>query len=425
MLELKKRNGIYYIRGTVHFGKDRRSVYESTGIRIGERGAIGTARRVLENRKAQILEELEHGPQSQTTFAQVADRYLTKRRARLIEENPLFDPRAPDPVGEQIVEFIDWLEARGHAETSIGKLPQDEMDAFFQWRHIDRGNTLATAQKHASSIIAVLNDAAKAKLCTKDFPRPDLGKARRRIRPILDKWFEPGEVAWMLGNAPTHFQPTVAMLLATGRRTADIAWLARPGRFDKTKHSGELILEQGKERIYLGLTKNGEPMETYLPDWLLPILHGHLARRMDRHPELFLTDKGEPYLRPRVQSGGVFRKAWGTLVYRLAVELLLRAWLDHAPGSTERAHLISRSKIVRQATPHWCRHNIGSWAPDDAAAMDHGGWLDPRMAKRYRHVRPERGKQIANSLGFAPTQSPDIGAESVQPLALNKNKLAK
>lgn len=417
MLKLVNRKGVWYLRGTVALGTDSQRVYESTRLRVRDTGSKKAAQEYLETRQTEIRQTLQHGPESQVTFAIAAHRYIQRRRARLIEDNPRFDPEAPDPTAELAAEIADYLAGRGRGAVPLRGLTADEITGFFRTRHLDRGNKLITARRHAAVYIAIMNMAVQEGWADTGFPRPDLGNYDRQIKPVVGKYFEAPEIAWMLANAPTHFHPVLALGLATGRRTSDLAWLARPGRYDETRHSGELRMQQGQEHIYLGRTKNGKAKVTYLPAWLLPILHGYLARRQDRHPELFLTDRGLPYSRPRKQHGGVFKKVFGTLMRNLTRHLLLDA-RTRPIGSPERRHLISRARTVRHATPHWFRHNAASHiylnGGSDADAMDHVGWQDTKMAARYRHMMPERGKDIANRLDFGIGAAVEDGAKPVQ-----------
>ncbi len=419
MLKLTKRAGIYYLRGSVSVGNDSRGVYESTRIRIRDPGARQRAQAFLEKRRAEILSQIQDGPQAKVTFAVAANRYILRRRPKLIEDNPRFDPTAPDAVALQAQEIVDHLESLNRASVTLKSLTRDDINSFFRDRHLARGNSLSTARRHASVYIAIMNMAVKEGWTDSGFPRPDLGDYDRHTKPIVGKYFEADEIAWMIENAPEHFRPIVALGFATGRRTGDLAWLSRPGRYDETVHSGELRMTQGEEHIFLGRTKNGKAKTTYLPQWLLPILHAHLARRADSFDELFLTDKGLPYKRPKVQGGGVFKRAFGTLIYRLTLHLLLEA-RRHPVNSPERAHFVRRSQVVRQATPHWFRHNAASHiyrnGGGDADAMDHLGWDDHRMAARYRHMSPERGRALANSLDFGIGTETEKRAKSVQSL---------
>lgn len=418
MLKLTKRAGIYYLRGTIAVGKTRRNLYESTGLRVRDAGSKDHAQTYLETRRQEILAQIQNGPENCVTFAEAMDCYIDRRIARLKERNPRFDQKQPDSEIDQALEISLYLESKGIARLPLGKLTQAHIDGFFHERHMAKGNSLATARRHASVYYAIMNMAVRKGWAPPTYPRPDLGEYDQISQPIVGKYFEPPEIHWMIENAPEHFRPIVAMGFATGRRTSDLAWLARPGRYDPVKHSGELIMAQGNERIFLGYTKNGKPHETFLPDWLLPILHAHLARRSDRYPELFLTNREVPYQRPKGrQRGGVFKRAFNTLVYKLAVHLLVEA-RQYPVRSAERMHMVKRSRVVRQATPHWFRHNAASHmyakGRDDSAVMDHVGWEDPRMAKRYRHNSPERGKGLANSLDFGMVEAAEERAKSVQ-----------
>lgn len=415
-LKIKERAGVYYLRGTVQAGKRKSGpIFETTGIRVGERGTKARADQIRIRRESEIITELLHGRKATVTWIEAATAYCERRQQHLSQTKPRFDPKAPDDTAGIVLQLTDFFQSRGKDSAPLTSLTKADLNTYFQVRHFDRGNKLSTAKRHETIYKAVMNFAVKEWSFDSNFPKPDLADYDPLKNPVVDKYFEAEEIQWMLSNAQDHFRPILALGIATGRRTGELAFLARPGRYDEATHSGELRLDKGREYLFLGYTKNGDPKITPLPDWVLPILVKSLNERTDRHTVLFLTNRGEPYKRPKQQGGGPFKKTWKTLKLNLALFLLMEA-RKHPPRSPERQHFIRRSHIVRKSTPHWMRHNAASHLMmndlSDSGIATHMGWRDPRMIQRYAHMSPSRGKQIANMLDFSVIEG---GAKSVQP----------
>lgn len=414
-LTIKERAGVYYLRGTVQAGKRKSSpIYETTGIRVGQPGAKGCVDQIRIKRESEIIAELLHGRKSTVTWIEAAAAYCERRQRKLSQTNPRYDPEAGDDTAGIVLEITHFFQSRGKDCSPLTDLTGEDLNAYFQARHFDRGNALSTAKRHETIYKAVMNFAVKEWAVDGNFPVPDLAEYDPLKKPVVDKYFEANEIQWMLANAQPHFRPILALGIATGRRTGELAFLARPGHYDETIHSGELRMDQGREYLFLGYTKNMDPKITPLPDWVLPIMQDLLDARTDRSAALFLTQRGVAYKRPKNRRGGTFKRTWLTLRRGLVIHLLLEA-RKHPPRTAARRDLARRSQIVRHATPHWFRHNAASHLMmgdlSDSGIATHMGWRDPRMVQRYAHMSPSRGKQVANMLDFTVVAG---GAKSVQ-----------
>lgn len=412
------RNGILYLRGTIKAGKKSRSIYESSGIREGDANSKERFNTYRIKREAEILDELIYGKKATVTWTQAAASYCERRHKRLVAQGR--DPEAPDEEAARVLEITDFFRARGCADRPLKDLTRTDVDAYFEWRHLSRGNKLVTAKRGESSYCCVMNIAVREGWIDPNYPRPSLPDYDYFAKPIIGKWLYPEEVMMFVDLAPPHLRPLVATLFGTGRRGGELPFISRRWPdYDDQQGTG-LCLDEGREHIYLGRTKNGEPKLVSLSDWVVIEIKSWLEKRTDDHDALFLTDKGKPYKRPRRQRGGLFKTAWNRLRRRVAAELLLMA-REQPLQSSARRKLIERSHILRRATPHWGRHNAASHLKmkdvSDAAGSEYLGWSDARMFRKYGSNNMEQAKRLANMLDFAALAD---GAKTVQKKKLGK-----
>jgi site-specific recombinase XerD len=134
---------------------------------------------------------------------------------------------------------------------------------------------------------------------------------------------------------------------------------------------------------------------------------------------LFLTDEGIPYAKLKRQSGFQTKTAWRNLRERVAKVVLRLARLKRHQAKlldgTEREEMISkaqelegRGEVLRSVTPHWGRHNLASHAfikgLDTEKVRRLGNWQTDAMVRRYQHLKPEFGKELANVVEFPKTR---------------------
>lgn len=398
----------YYLRGTVStsLSSEARSVYESTGIRVGSPNALRLAEEIRLRREKQIYQELIHGPESLTTFAEAAAAYARTRHERRKLEDPQ-NADLPDKEVEYVLKWATFFRSKGVADIPLREfLPKcaDLIAEYFQVMHAAKGNKLSTMRREANVYCAVMSFAADQKMIGNDYPKPKLPNQDVLNEPI-NKWLYEREIDLFYKLAPAHLRMFVAGLFATGIRGGELIFVSRRAPTPHSRTSTGLILESGHEAIHLGRTKNGAANTRSLPDWYVRMLNDYLAKREDSHDALFLTHEGKPYTRPRRQRGFIVKTAWKNLRSRVAalIERLARL-KDHQGNDRDAARLRGRASYVMTVTPHWGRHNVASHmtmngSPDHEVQLA-GGWRTAAMVKRYQHLAPEHVKKVANNLGY-------------------------
>lgn len=411
----------FYLRGTVKAGKRSRSVYESTGIGAGEPGARERAEEIRLRREGEIYHELLHGPQAVVTFTEAAAGYGDKRARERVARNPALAGR-PDKEMEYVAKWVRFLRARGVADIPLEEFcasGTEHLDAYFAELHIAKKHKLSTMHRERDTYQAVMNFAVSKKWAPADYPMPELPEWDIARQPV-NKWLYPEEIRLFILLAPKHLRLYVAGVFATGNRGGELIFISRRfPNYDDRNGTG-LCLDPGFEHVYLGWTKNGEPLIKPLPDWWVEMIKVSLAARTDSHDALFLTDDGVPYKRPRRQRGFIVKTAWlalrrrvAAVVYRLAKQKARQAecLLAANPRSQEAVklrleaeRLTGRAGQCLRVTPHWGRHNAASHVLKHGGskldAKRVGGWRSDRMLERYTHLSPEAGKALANQLDF-------------------------
>jgi site-specific recombinase XerD len=100
------------------------------------------------------------------------------------------------------------------------------------------------------------------------------------------------------------------------------------------------------------------------------------------------------------------------VILRLARRKLHQAKMLHGGQREEMIskaqELEGRAEVVRSVTPHWGRHNLASHAfikgMDTEKVRRLGNWQTDAMVRRYQHLKPDFGKELANVVEFPKTK---------------------
>jgi hypothetical protein len=404
-VEVPKGRGFWYIRGTVHAGKRSRSVYESTGIGAGDPRGRYKAEKVKEKREPQLIQEVLTDPLERVTFTEAAADYGAGRERDRIARNPALKGQ-PDKEMEYVAKWVTFLRARGLADIPLTEMCTKAAPAlatYFDEKHIQKGNKLSTMHREADTYHTVMNHAAGKGWAPEKYPRAQLPDYDILEQPV-NKWLYPEEIRLFIRRAPKHLTLFTAGVFATGVRGGELLFVSRRRPSYQPNTTG-LSLEPGQEHIFLGYTKSGKPIIRALPDWWVEMIHQALSFRTDAHDALFLTETGEPYLRPRKQRGFLVKTGWRPTRERVAAVIERLARRRMAAGDHRGAQrLRQRATICREVTPHWGRHNAASHllmkGRSKGDAKRAGGWSTDKMLQRYEHLSPEANKAMANELDF-------------------------
>jgi hypothetical protein len=407
-VEVPKGRGFWYIRGTVHAGKRSRSVYESTGIGAGDPRGRYKAEKVKEKREPQLIQEVLTDPLERVTFTEAAADYGAERERERIARNPALKGQ-PDKEMEYVAKWVTFHRARGLADIPLTEMCTKAAHAlatYFDEKHIQKGNKLSTMHREADTYHTVMNHAAGKGWAPEKYPRAQLPDYDILEQPV-NKWLYPEEIMLFIRLAPKHLTLFTAGVFATGIRGGELLFVSRRRPSYQPNTTG-LSLEPGQEHIFLGYTKSGKPIIRALPDWWVEMIHQALSVRTDAHDALFLTETGEPYLRPRKQRGFLVKTAWRPTRERVAAVIERLARRRAAAGDHRGAErLRQRAAICREVTPHWGRHNAASHllmkGRSKGDAKRAGGWSTDKMLQRYEHLAPEANKGMANELDFGKT----------------------
>ncbi|HVJ31589.1 MAG TPA: tyrosine-type recombinase/integrase [Terriglobia bacterium] len=396
----------YYLRGTVKAGQRSRSVFESTGIRVGSAGAQQKANEIRLQREAKIYRELIHGADAVVTWSEAAAHYCEKRHLKRVARNRALADM-PDKEAEYVLKLTSYFRRKAIDNIPLADFCDQvgpHLAAYFKEKHIAKGNKLPTMTRERDTYCAVMNEAVRQKWVRQDFPQPDLPEYRATEIPV-NKWLYDDEIRLLIRLAPKHLKLFVAGIFATGRRGGEVIFMSRR-RPDYNDPAGTgLSLEPGHEHFYYGHTKNGRPIIAPLPDWYVAMLSAYLASRTDKHDALILTEKKQPYKRPKKQRGFIVKTAWRSMTRKASAVLLKRSTRAARAGDLIAAErLRERSQILLEVTPHWGRHNAASHVlmqgMSERQAQRRGGWESAKMMRRYEHLSPEFNKEMANALDF-------------------------
>jgi hypothetical protein len=183
---------------------------------------------------------------------------------------------------------------------------------------------------------------------------------------------------------------------ASKRKTKSKMRLSSASRRNSPGH-GPRFLAEGREHIYLGRTKNGQPKIVWLNDAAAKAVRFCLVGRDDEHDALFLTNRGTPYSRGKNVAGNAIKTAFNNAKER-AAKIIEASVNEGGWGDKERA------RVLRTVTPHWARHNLTSHLlaakQSKDSIKDDLGWSSIDMVERYGHDMPGLGKSRANLVQF-------------------------
>lgn len=332
MFKLKRRGGVWYVRGTVGPAHSRKSVYESTGTSDRTRAEAYRARR-----EAEAWDSSFHGDRAVVTFAHAAASYAEQRQ-----------PRERDRTS------LAKLVAHFGARTMLKDVGQAAIDRAIAALYPDA----APATKLRAVIIpvtAVLNHAARRGWCQPPkFERPAQPRGRTA-------WLTPGQAKALLDATAGHLRPLLLFYLCTGARASealDLQWS------DVDLTAATCVFRD---------TKTGRDRIARLPPAAVIALanlkhrDGHVFRRPGRKA----VPLGAPYASKDRDEGGQFKTAFR--------------------GACRRAGLVDAEgrPII---TPHGLRHTWATWfqaVTRDPLRLKHeGGWASLSMVERYAHLAP-------------------------------------
>jgi integrase len=200
-------------------------------------------------------------------------------------------------------------------------------------------------------IIAVLNRAARSKLC----PKPII--ARPKDPPGRDRWLRHEEAERLIAAASPHMRGLVVFLFATGARLGEVLWL-------DWQH---VDLAGGQVRFVHNpaegfRTKTGKSRSVPLHPRVIEELAALKARHGGRGA-VFRTHHGKPYARRKDYEGGQIHVAWNAMC--------------------ERAGILNFH-------PHDCRHTWATWHYMKRRNLNElkelGGWASFEHLERYTHL---------------------------------------
>jgi len=200
-----------------------------------------------------------------------------------------------------------------------------------------------------------------------------------RIEPAeTNKWLYPHEIKLLYDCAAHHLKPLIAVYATTGCRVSEIIHL----------EVRNFILAPGRERVILGVTKNGSQYSKALHPWAGQVMRDWLGSR--QKGAAFLTQKGQPYESHGGKFGGHIKTSFKTAKTK-AAEILKE------DGHTDRA------VVMLKVTPHWLRHSFASFllqsGADVKTAMEAGGWKSVQLfVKTYGHLAPNAAEEAARKL---------------------------
>ncbi len=403
-LKLKAYKGRphYYLRGTVKANRKRVRIYETTGIRIGSPGAKARADELRLRREAELLEELTSGkPPQDLTWNEIAALYCEAHALDRASRRSDLDGTT-DPEAGYVLRLTDFLATRKVANRPIRELKINDVQAYFN-QHL-RGSKLSYLHRCRNNYLAVMNWAVKEKHCGADYPMPQLPKYEPRAAKV-NKNLPLAVIELFVKFAPKHAKLLFDTIFDTGLRGGELLFINRTEPDDDEPRRSGLRLDEGKEQIHLGVTKDGEAVTRSISARLARRMRDELGKRKDAYDALFLTDKGVPYKRANVQRGFQYRTAWKSTRVRVVAELARRLDLAKQRGDAAKVlELGNWIKAAERATGHWGRHSMISRAVlqgmSDRQIMAVSGHRSPQMIARYSHLRDDDSKELAEMVSL-------------------------
>lgn len=309
----------WVVRGTVR------------GIRVEE--STGTDKRsvaedIRVKREAELLEQSIHGRRATVTFAEAALSYIQSGGRNKTGGEVRFLKPVLKHFGTMPLARIDLDEIeRGAAKVFPKAAPSTRNRQFI------------------TPAVAVIRHAAERKWC-----EPLI--VRRPTAPAgVVRWITVAEADRLIDACADHLKPLVTTMLLTGARIGELLWL-------DWKH-----IDLNRSHMTLPKTKNGEPRGVPLASRVVAAL----ANLKHREGEVFRTDDGTPYRRPK-----------------RAGDTSAGSRIDTAFKAACRRAEISNFRV------HDCRHTWATWHymanRDLGSLMRLGGWKSEKMVLRYAHV---------------------------------------
>jgi integrase len=398
-LKIKTYKGrpYYYLRGTIKANRKRARIFESTGIRVGSANALSQAKELRLRREAEILEELISGKRKdELTWIEIAALYCREHALRRISKRPELAGTI-DPEAGYVLRLTDFLKTRRLADRPVGALKYEDIQAYFNDGL--QGKELSYLHRCRNSYRAVMNWAVENEHCSPGFPMPELPEYDPR-KIAVNKNLALEIIDLFIQFAPPHAKMLFQTMFETGLRGGELLFLNRtPPEAKRPRRSG-LCLEEGKEHIYLGVTKDGKAMRRIISSQLANALRAYVGERTDAHDTLFLTDKGVPYQPSKTQRGAQYRRAWNSTREKVLQELKDRLNIAQAEGNKARqGQLAAWIAECEHATGHWSRHSMISRAVlqgvSDRMIMSLSGHRSPQMIARYAHLRDDDARILA------------------------------
>jgi integrase len=328
MLKLvqRPRSPNWVMRGTVRGV----SVEESTGV-VNRKAA----EEILAKRQVEILTESVWGKTATVTFAHAVTDYL---------EHGAGDKRFLAPL------------LKHFTTTLLREIDQHAIDLAAKKLYPKAGPATRNRQVFTPAS-AVLRHAARKGWCA----TPTL--ARPKQPNGIVRWLKVDEAERLIESSARHLRPIVIFLLGTGARAGEALWLDWAN------------VDLDKRQATFRKTKNGEARSVPLHGRVIEAL----AALPHREGDVFRTDEGKPYTRPRGEA-------------------------DRSAGS--RIHTAFASACRRAAITkfrvHDCRHTWATWhyqANRDLASLQAlGGWKTVSMVLRYAHTNVSGHAQSIENL---------------------------
>ena len=416
-LKLKqyKNRPHYYLRGTVKANRKRVRIFETTGIRIGSPGAKAKAEELRLRREAQLFEHLTTGKPSQDpSWNEVAALYCEARARERVSKRPELEGTT-DPEAGYVLRLTDFLVTRKAAHRPISELKIEDVQDYFN-KHL-RGKELSYLHRCRNNYLAVMNWAVKNKYREAPYPMPALPDYDPRKMEV-NKNLPIPVIKLFVKFAPKHASLLFNTIFDTGLRGGELLFINRTKRDEQNLRRSGLDLKEGKEKLLLGVTKDGKAITRSISKRLATRMRDELKKRKDPYDALFLTDKGVPYKPAKVQRGFQYRKAWESTRTKVVAEL--KSQLDAAKQVKDAAkvdELESWIEMVERATGHWGRHSMVSRAViagmSDRQIMVVSGHRSPQMIARYSHLRDDDSKELAEKVSLQGTSTRSFRAKKV------------
>ncbi|MBO9457922.1 tyrosine-type recombinase/integrase [Labrenzia sp. R5_0] len=304
------------------------------------------------------------------------------------------------PLGKTTVDIVKEI-VQAFGLKRLNEIAEEEWHRYVDARQ--KGNSAATRERYLNALLSFLKFCQGKRYRLETLPEFDRDrKARnpnRRTRRRIQE-LRPDLIARLMMAAHITIRAQMAVEWSAGARVSSVLHGCRVC---------DLILAEGREQITFHYTKNGETVDAALHPSAAQILREYVEWRgklHEREAPLFLTFRRKPY----TDTGG----AWGgqnktgfNAAKRRAAETLLKDAEEQAAeirDKKRREQFLQEAEadaaLLRSVTQHWFRHMLASRMLRDGdirAAMEQGGWLDPRSVIGYTHDVPEFRRRVVSN----------------------------